>query len=129
LGNAANGRLGRQPEVIPQAPVNDLLQVELANPLWSEFLKPQLRRRIAGSVARLKRLPKQFRFVPRRRQLDVSYQLHHDSNMETGGAKYQAPRFLSSQADAVAGASTRRFPVNMRRRRFAPFRQHARPPA
>jgi hypothetical protein len=30
LGNAANGRLGRQPEVIPQAPVNDLLQVELA---------------------------------------------------------------------------------------------------
>jgi hypothetical protein len=39
-------------------------------------VNPQLRRRIAGSVARLKRLPKQFRFVPRRRQLDVSYQLH-----------------------------------------------------
>jgi hypothetical protein len=30
---------------------------------------------------------------------------------QVGGAKYQAPRFLSSQADAVAGASTRRFPL------------------
>jgi hypothetical protein len=81
---SCDGRLGRQPEVIPQVLVNDLLQVELANLLWSEFLKPQLRRRIAGSIARLKRLPKQFRFVPRRRQLDVGYQLHA-TNMETGG--------------------------------------------
>jgi hypothetical protein len=49
----------------------------------------RLRRRIAGSVARLKRLPKQFRFVPRRRQLDVSYQLQ-DSNMEASKAWVEA---------------------------------------
>jgi hypothetical protein len=83
-GDAANGRLRRQSEVIPQAPVNDFLQVELANLLWPEFLEPQLRRRIAGSVARLTGLPKQFRLVLRRRQLDVGHQLH-DSIMETGG--------------------------------------------
>jgi hypothetical protein len=42
FGDGADGRLRRQPEVIPKALINDLLQVELADLLGSEFLKPQL---------------------------------------------------------------------------------------
>jgi hypothetical protein len=42
FGDGADGRLRRQPEVNPKALVNDLLQVELADLLGSEFLKPQL---------------------------------------------------------------------------------------
>jgi hypothetical protein len=80
FGDRADGRLRRQPEVIPKALVNDLLQVELADLLGSEFLKPQLRCRIAGSVVRLKSLPKQFCLVLRRCQLDIG---HHRSNIET----------------------------------------------
>jgi hypothetical protein len=34
FGDGADGRLRRQPEVIPKALVNDLLQVELAGPSW-----------------------------------------------------------------------------------------------
>jgi hypothetical protein len=107
-----HGRLRRQPEVIPKALVNDLLQVELADLLGSEFLKPQLRCRIAGSVACLKRLPKQFCLVLRRCQLDIGHQFHR-SNIETTGAKYQVSRFLSNQARAVVGASAWRFQVKV----------------
>jgi hypothetical protein len=185
FGDGADGRLRRQPEVIPKALVNDLLQVELAGPSWvrisqtplnwrtflgpnfsnpteladllgseflkpqlnwrtflgpnfsnpteladllgseflkpqlnwrtflgpnfsnpteladllgSEFLKPQLRCRIAGSVARLKSLSKQFCLVLRRCQLDIGHQFHR-SNIETAGAKYQVPRFLSTKQE------------------------------
>jgi hypothetical protein len=36
----ADGRLRRQPEVIPKAPVNDLLQVELADLRGPNFSNP-----------------------------------------------------------------------------------------
>jgi hypothetical protein len=112
FGDGAHGRLRRQPEVIPKALVNDLLQVELADLLGSQFLKPQLRCRIAGSVARLKSLPKQFCLVLRRCQLDIG---HSSFKYRNCWAKYQVPRFLSNQARAVVGASAWRFQVNVRR--------------
>jgi hypothetical protein len=80
LGDGPDGGLGRQAEFFPQLPLDDLLQIELAN-LHPECLETDAGGFSASLVARLERTLERLGVGLRRHRLEIRHQLHA-SNME-----------------------------------------------
>ena len=109
LGNSADGQLRRQPELLPDVMVDDLLQTDLVS---CSLLKSDLRNNIAGGVEAFHRLDERNGLFGRRLEFDHQCQVHDSSitqyrqYINRKGRTAIPPRIKTLGFLAVSGAVT-----------------------